>query len=552
MKHLLTSFGESTSRLAIASARMLWPLVYRFFAAIATGFASLPGLRRRVGVWALLLLLVFMLLPQDLLARRGGRISFGRSSSFSRRSAPSYSSRAKTWGSTRSSSATPRMGSRGASRTAQTPSYGVDQSVVNRARTQGTVFNSRGDAQRAFERDNASKFPSTFSREPSTRPSYIPPTTTVDGRNYDVSFNPRYGGYGYMQNGSWVAYSALRDITMLSLLMRQGSYVYPQGGANANADGAYVGDARTRSGFGMGTGILVLLLIVGAWAMIPKRRGAQRYYQGGATPLQRGGRGWPPADAPGTLQPNIPRESSMTTDFDLHSARFWRTLRPGSTVILKDEQTLADMISGGEALATGRDYNLEEVWRIRESRDIAEWQFFRIRSPHDEDATWLMIKSAGDEMSAGVYFEADGFQSGNRENLLQQELYWVFAEPRDANNYRVLDLQFAPHLYFNVDVNGEEKEVEFAKMGNLEFHGNATADPPIANASFTESNRMVGTVAEYQTMLPVPNPKVVFFEAGVPNEQGGLIRMLQGSDIPVGDIEVLPLNTGSVPSSGRS
>jgi hypothetical protein len=63
---------------------------------------------------------------------------------------------------------------------------------------------------------------------------------------------------------------------------------------------------------------------------------------------------------------------------------------------------------------------------------------------------------------------------------------------------------------------------------------------------------MVGTVAEYQTMLPVPNPKVVFFEAGVPNEQGGLIRMLQGSDISIGDIEVLPLNAGNVSQSGRS
>ncbi len=552
MKHLLRNFGERASRLAFDFARMLWLPAHRFFASAATGFATLPGLRRRAGIWALLLLLVFMLLPQDLLARRGGRVSFGRSSSFSRRSVPSYSSRAKTWGSTRSSSATPRMGSRGASRTAQTPTYGVDQSVVNRARTQGTVFNSRGDAQRAFERDNASKFPSTFSREPSSRPGYIPQTTTVDGRNYDVTFNPRYGGYGYMQNGSWVAYSALRDITMLSLLMRQNSYVYPQDRSTTGVGGNDSGETRTQSGFGMGTGILVLLLIVGAWAMIPKRRGAQRYYQGGAAPRQMGGRGWPPTDAPATLQPATPRESSMTSDFDLRSARFWRTLRPGSTVILKDEQTLADMIAGGEAIATGRDYNLEEIWRIRESRDIAEWQFFRIRSPHDEDATWLMIKSAGEEISAGVYFEADGFQSGNRENLLQQELYWVFAEPRDAENYKVLDLQFAPHLYFNVDVDGEAKEVEFAKMGNLEFHGNATADPPIANASFAESNRMVGTVAEYQTMLPVPNPKVVFFEAGVPNEQGGLIRMVQGSDISIGDIEVLPLNAGNVSQSGRS
>ncbi|MDZ7640218.1 MAG: hypothetical protein U5J83_18520 [Bryobacterales bacterium] len=536
-------------------------------AAIGNGVADIwnkPWMARRVGVWALLAVMVFLLLPEELWARRGGRVSFGRSSSFSRSSSRGSASRAKTWGNSRRNTVTPRTGSRSASRPATSRSYGVDQTVMNRARTQGTVFQSRNDAQRAFERDNANRFPSTFSREPATRPGYIPSTTTVDGRNYDVGYNPRYGGYGYMQNGSWVGYNALRDVAILSLLMRQNNYVYPQSGRTASdGDAASGEDAEDRSGgggllgwfAGSGSGLLILLLIIGAWAMIPRRRGAQRYYQGGPPPYTPSGRssggGWPPPDAPPSLQPSAKREQSMSSTFDLRSARFWRALRPGSTVILKDEQTLEDMISGGEGLATGRDYSLEEVWRIRESRDIAEWQFFRIRSPHDEDATWLLIKSAGDDISAGVYFEADGFDAGNREDLLRQELYWVFEEPRDPDNYKVLDLHFAPHLYFNVDLNGEAREAEFAKMGGMEFHGKATADPEIGGASFAESSQMIGTVAEYLTTMPVPNPKVVFFEAGVPNEKGGLIRMLQGADIPIGDIEVLALGESGPRSTGR-
>jgi len=318
------------------------------------------------------------------------------------------------------------------------------------------------------------------------------------------------------------------------MLMRRNAYVYPASVSSQRAASNEDGSGGFRSsGFGMGTGLAIFLLILGAWAMIPRRRGAQQYYQGRV-------QAWPPRDAP----PPSPVENRMNQDLDLHSVRFWRSLRPGSTIILKDEQTLQDMIDSGEALATGRDYNVEEVWRIREKRDVAEWQFFRIRSPHDEDATWLLIKSAGDSIGAGVYFEADGFQPGNRQSLLDQELFWVFAEPRDPNNYRLLELTFAPHLYFNVEMDGEPREAEFAKIGGLEFHGNALADPPVPN-----NDQMVGTIAEYETMLPVPNPKVIFFEAGVPNERGGLIRMLQGADIPIGDIEALPL--GGSAGSGQ-
>lgn len=517
-----------------------------------------PAFARRAGAWALLLVLVFLLLPEDLWARRGGRVSFGRSSSFSRPSSRGVPSRAQSWGSSRPSTVTPRMGSRGESRPAAGRAYGVDQSVMNRARTQGTVFQSRGDAQRAFERDNANKFPSTFSREPANRPNYVPSTTTVDGRNYDVRYSGQHGGYGYVRNGSWVGYNALRDVAILSMLMRQNSYVYPQSGtasqAGSDADGDGEGGGFASWFSGSGSGMLILLLLIGGWAMIPRRRGARQYYQGVPPPYSPRAGGWQPPDAPPALQKDPRRERPMGYAYNLHSASFWQSLRPGSTVILKDEQTLADMIESGEALATGRDYNLEEIWRIKESRGIAEWQFFRIRSLHDEDAVWLMIKSAGDgsnqgeELSAGVYFEADGFAPGNREELLQQELYWVFAEPRDTANYELLDLEFAPQLNFNVEVNGSAREAEFAKIGNLEFHGKATADPSVSGVSFAESTEMIGTVAEYRTTMQVPNPKVVFFETGAPNRKGGLIRMIQGADISVGDIEVLPLGDATARS----
>ena len=492
---------------------------------------------RRGVVWFCLALVLLLALPEDLWARRGGRISVGRSGGgFATRTYTPPASRAATWGGRAPATVTPRMGTRSATRpVSRTPARsGVDQATLNRAKTQGTVFQSRADAERAFQRDYANRFPSTFSQQPSERPNHIPQTTSVEGRNYDVTYNQRYGSYGYMQNGSWVAYNTFRDVALLSMLMRSNGYVYGESQQSQVADefGEGAGErqsapSRQPSSFGTGTGLAILLLMVGMGAMFPRGRGGYQPARNRAA-----GHGKFLSTLPATAN----KENRLNTDISPYSARFWRNLKVGSTIILKDEQTLQDMIDRGETITAGRDYVLEEAWRIRESRDVAEWQFLRIRSPHDEDATWLQVKSAGDQISAGVYFEADGFQPGNRRDLLDQNHFWVFNEPKNPASYQVLDLNYASHLYFNLELDGEVREVEFTKIGNQEYHGHAQADPPVK-----DNDRMAGTVAEYETMLPVPNPRVVFFEAGLPNGDGGLIRMLQGSEIRVSAIEVLPL-----------
>jgi hypothetical protein len=489
---------------------------------------------RRLTLLLSLSLVLLLAAPQELWARRGGRIVVPRTGSFSR--PPQVSrpmSRAESWGS-RSTVVTPRMGSRSSSRPSSTttPSTqnrnGVDQAALDRARTQGTVFSSRADAERAFERDYAQRFPTKYSREPEVRPSHIPQTTAVDGQSYQVNYDPRRGEYGYMRNGTWVAYNTFRDATILSMLMGQHGYVYGAPGRDRSGDGKGEngeGSGRDRPIIGAGSGLLLLLLLIGAWAMIPRRRGGYRL---DATPEAN------------NQSVNHPMEKRLNNDWTPYSLRFWRNLKPGSTIILTDEQTLQDMIETGESISTGRDYHVEEVWRIRESRDVAEWQFFRIRSPHDEDATWLLIKSAGEQLSAGMYFEADGFQSGTRRELLDRNFYWVFNEPRDRSSFQLLDLNYASHLYFNLELDGEIREVEFAKLGNLEFHGHVSIDPPQR-----DMEKMIGTVAEYETMLPVPNPRVLFFEAGLPSQDGGFIRMLQGAGIRLSDLEVLPAGSNS-------
>ncbi|MCP5120534.1 MAG: hypothetical protein GY953_57810 [bacterium] len=193
------------------------------------------------------LLAVWLFVPEELYARRGGRISFGRSRSFSR-----SSSRAKSWGSTKANK--PRLGGSRSGQTAGRAST-TDRRVLDRARSQGTLYNSRADANKAFQSKYASQYTSKYATQPATRPTHIPQTTTVSGQQYNVGYNQQYGGYGYMMGGGWRPYSTMGDVAMMSLLMNRHGYAW--GG------GYGYRPYRSFLGGGLMSGLAITMIIVG-------------------------------------------------------------------------------------------------------------------------------------------------------------------------------------------------------------------------------------------------------------------------------------------------
>jgi hypothetical protein len=70
-------------------------------------------------------------------------------------------------------------------------------------------------AAKTFASKNKAKYTSTYTTKPTTRPSHIP--ASYGGHN--VGYNSQYGGYGYMDNGSWRMYDAMSDAIMLTAIM---------------------------------------------------------------------------------------------------------------------------------------------------------------------------------------------------------------------------------------------------------------------------------------------------------------------------------------------
>lgn len=223
--------------------------------------------RRRL-LLAAAVILSLLLVAGDAFARRGGGFGGGRAFSSRGFSSSRSVSRGSVWGSNRARTTTTRQslsGTRGA--TARSNTRGVSNAQYQRARTNGTTFQTRQQAEQAFVSRNSSQYPSRYSTQPSSRPAHIPQSTRVDGRNVNVTYNAGLGGYGYLHPtlGTWVLYSAMADAAMLGLLMSNRGYYY------GPAPGAYYGGRPS----GFWTGLMVIAIILAVFFVM--RAGSRRH-----------------------------------------------------------------------------------------------------------------------------------------------------------------------------------------------------------------------------------------------------------------------------------
>ena len=170
--------------------------------------------------------LFFSITVGEAFARSKSFGGFSSSRSFS--SKRSFSKSTFNWGQSKN-----RSQKSGLSNTRRKSSAGrmssADRTLYNKAKTSGTVFNSKADALKTFKSKYASKYPTKFSSQPSIRPDYIPPNITLKGNRHKVFY--RNGGYGYFIGSAWFLYSPLNDNREAEKLMAgQGYYYGPRPG----------------------------------------------------------------------------------------------------------------------------------------------------------------------------------------------------------------------------------------------------------------------------------------------------------------------------------
>ena len=165
---------------------------------------------------------------------------FKSSSSFSRSSSSSFKSTPKTSSSkpsskpmavkpasTPTSTSTATKPSSKSNVVTQKYKSSTDKVAYEKATKNGTAFKTKEEAISSFKTTHGAKYTSTFPKEPVTRPTYIPQTTNVGGRDYNVSYNQDRGGYGYMNNlGTFMMFDAMTDAVVMSSLMNNHGYYH--------------------------------------------------------------------------------------------------------------------------------------------------------------------------------------------------------------------------------------------------------------------------------------------------------------------------------------
>ena len=124
--------------------------------------------------------------------------SWGSSSSSSSNSKPSSS-----WGSSSSSSSNSKPSSSWGSSSSSTPKPKLSSFAAAQSKEK---LLPKEDYISKFKQENASKYKTTFDTEPTSRPSYIPPSYN----NQTIVFNSATRGYGYYDAlGTFILYDAL-------------------------------------------------------------------------------------------------------------------------------------------------------------------------------------------------------------------------------------------------------------------------------------------------------------------------------------------------------
>jgi len=423
----------------------------------------------------------------------------------------------------------------------------ADRNLYQAAKMRGTTFSDRSSAVSSFKSQYGTQYTNRFSSEPASRPSWVPNSYAVGGRNVTVIYNRGYGGYGYYHpiTGAWMMYDMFADAVMLNAMMSQRSYYYGAppayyGGPPAYAAPVPVVVRRTLFDILVAWLFGILLLVLLIWCIVALIRAIFRpaetvivddgYSDVTVITSDVGPTSYPPIAAPLPVQ----REPVAPPATHGSTAAFWRSLGCGSVVTLSDAQTREDSIKEGRG-DQPLSFTVQTIRTITEAGGLAVWRLFHLSEVKQQ--IWLMAKVVGQEVDLRVYFEVptEQFQPGNRRDMVERNNLWLFQQPADPNHFTYNELEYTANIEAPAE-NGQPVTFRMKPQGTL--HGLLRTDP-----SGEEGDNDFTSVVEYQAdpLNASENPELLLLEVGnADNSDGGLITLWQGVALAPGEIDVLP------------
>jgi hypothetical protein len=443
----------------------------------------------------------------------GGGSSWGSSSRFSGNSSGSTTNSGPS-----SSNSTQRSGP---------TSSATDAALGRKVGQGGQTFASRSDAVKDFQQKHAADYKSTFPKEPSTRPDYIPPTTTVGGNNYHITYNSGYGGYGYYMGNQWMAYNVMSDAIMMNSLMNRHNYAYNDYGPGYGGGPTYY---HRSSGGGVFVGLLFIIILVIAAVVVVKYLSSKKAIAadpyGNAAPAAASAKMGAMAPPPLRDLKKSPMDKSKPED--------WMAVRPGSVVTISDTQGIADSMKRGLGVR-GIDYTVSSVGRLRQVNGLSTHLLFTLKD--ESQMTYLLVKIVDDLIDLGLYFEPDGLAPGTRQELVDRGALWLFQEPSNPQNFDPAELRYTTTIRQTLPkAGGGQEEVVYDIKPQGELQCDYFETPPRSGMS----GEALATIVEYRTAQETENPEFLVLEIGEKNGASSYVQFFLGCGIKFSEVDVLP------------
>jgi hypothetical protein len=375
-----------------------------------------------------------------------------------------------------------------------------------------------------FQQKHASDYKSSFPREPSTRPDYIPRTTTVGGNNYTVIYDSGHGGYGYYMGNRWTPYNALADAVVLDSLMNRHNYAYGPGYGYGYGGGGYY---RQSSGGGVFVGLLFIIILVIAAVVVVKYLNSKK-----AVAIDPYGNAVASAKM-GAMSPP-PLRDLKKSPMDKSKPEDWMAVRPGSVVTVSDAQGIADSMKRGLGVR-GIDYTVERIGKLRQVNDLSTHLLFTLKD--EAQMTYLLVKIVDDLIDLGLYFEPDGLAPGTRQELVDRGALWLFQEPSNPQNFDPAELRYTTSIRQTLPkAGGGQEEVLYEIKPQGELQCDYTETPPRSGMS----GNLLATVVEYRTAQQTENPEFLILEIGEKNGTSSYVQFFLGCGVKFSEVDVLP------------
>lgn len=214
------------------------------------------------------------------------------------------------------------------------------------------------------------------------------------------------------------------------------------------------------------------------------------------------------------------------------SPAFWRAIKPGDFITLKDVETLTANMQAADGDELG-DLEVRLVRRLSEMDQLAEWILIYLDTPQK----LVLLATIVDELvSLRLMFQPKEWIAGNRRQIIDRGDHgWLFLPPADEANFSLNELAYTDGT-IEVPLPGGNAKAVYGYKGN-QFSCTVKENPRRQKGRGT----MIATIAEYGSPdESLANRELVVVEIGLAeNVDGGLIGLHVGAPIEFADVDVI-------------